>query len=135
MPKFLALALSGLFFLASQAAATPTTSASLLGQWGGDRAHMSFTANGAQLDLECAAGNIAGPVRLSRDGRFDTLGRFEQLRGGPQRVDDQPQATQARYAGRLEGKTLTLQVWPVAGEAPLEFKLRKGVQVKMVRCY
>ena len=131
---FWSVGLVNALFMAWSAWAAPAANAVLLGQWGGDRALLTFTAEGTQLDLECATGTIQGPVQLASDGRFDTVGTFEQLRGGPQREDAKPDPAKARYVGRLEAGTLTLQVWP-AGEAPLVFRLRKGVQVKMVRCY
>lgn len=128
--------LGGLALLAGlTGGAGAAPAAALEGQWGGDRAQLSFHAGGAELDLECAKGSIPGPLKLGVEGRFDTTGTFEQLRGGPQRVDAQPASSQARYAGELRGQVLTLQVWPNASDAPLVFKLRKGATVKLVRCY
>ena len=114
------------------ACASPLPDPSLEGRWGGDRAQLTVVEGQGQLSMECGGGSIKGPIKLNADGRFEALGYFEQQRPGPQRADETPAG--ARYAGHLQGQSLTLQVWSTAGAPPLVLHLRKGVQAKMVRC-
>lgn len=107
----------------------------LEGQWGGDRMQFTVHQGKGTVDLECARGTVNGPIKLSTKAQFEAKGSFELLRGGPQRVDEVPTPATARYAGTLVGQTLRLEVWPAPGEPVQVFNLRKGVQVKMLRCY
>ncbi len=132
MNKAKAVVLLGSLVMNLSACAGPAPKHLPEGQWGGDRVRFTVSEGMGRLDLECAGGTIPGPIQLDADGRFQASGHFEAQRGGPQRADETPPV--ARYAGELKGPLLSLQVWPVAGQAPLEFKLRKDAPTKMVRC-
>jgi hypothetical protein len=115
--------------------ASPPLEQSLEGRWGGDRMVLTIHQGAGTVDLECASGTIQGPIKLTAKGRFEAKGSFEQSRGGPQRVEEAPSAATARYTGTLKGHALKLEVLPAPGEPVQVFNLRKGAQVKMVRCF
>lgn len=106
----------------------------LVGLWGGDRMRLTIEAGGANLQADCATGRIAGPIELSPAGTFAATGVFEQHRPGPQRADTNAAPPGARYSGEVKGDTMTLSILPEGASTPLSFELRKGVDVKLVRC-
>lgn len=105
------------------------------GAWGGDRLRLVVDAKGSgRVELDCAGGEIAGPLVVSEKGSFTASGTFEQYRSGPQRGDEPAAVTKARYEGTIQGTTMTLSIWPEGASAPQIFKLQKGAAVKLVRC-
>ena len=126
--------LGGLVMNATLALGAPAAGA-IEGAWGGERLRLVVDAKGSgRVELECAAGAIAGPLVLREKGTFTAPGTFEQFRSGPQRADEAAAVTKARYEGSVEDGTMTLSIWPEGASKPQVFKLRKGVAVKLVRC-
>ena len=80
------------------------------GSWGGDGIALTVTDAGARLEFDCATGEIPTPLTVDADGRLAVDGVFVREHGGPAREDEAPDRHPARYAGRLEGTTLTLDV-------------------------
>ena len=108
--------------------------ASLTGQWGGDRANLTIDAKGAQIEMDCAHGSFAAPLKLDRTGRFTGAGVLVTHRPGPSRIDAPDPHHTAVYSGKLTGSTLMLSI-KVAGEAtPQQFRLVKDARVKLHRC-
>jgi hypothetical protein len=79
------------------------------GQWGGQHAGMEVTETGAELEFDCAHGRIDQAIALSEAGRFDVRGTYAPERPGPRREDDNTART-VRYAGQVDGKTMTLAI-------------------------
>jgi hypothetical protein len=80
------------------------------GTWGGQHISLDVTSDGARLEFDCANGQINQPVMLDGNNAFDVAGVYVQERGGPVRIDEQPNGQPARYSGRVEGQTLTLTI-------------------------
>src|SRR5215472_2679783 len=59
-----------------------------VGSWGGQHASLQVSDNGARLELDCAHGEISGPVRK----------------------DENSSAQSARYIGHIDGDTMTLKI-------------------------
>ncbi|HEX9670781.1 MAG TPA: hypothetical protein VGC93_15015 [Thermoanaerobaculia bacterium] len=129
--------LSGLALLAacgSAAAAGREQRTAPTGTWGGDHVLLEVTAGGAALELDCAHGTVEGPIRLDGEGRFDVGGTFVQERGGPVR-EGQENARPARYAGRVEGQTMTLTIAVGDGGDTLgPFELVRGRGPRLTKC-
>ena len=108
--------------------------AALEGRWGGDRLQLVLNASGGRVQMDCASGTIAGPLKPDAAGGFAATGTFEQHRPGPQRADDAQAAAKARYTGEVKDSAMTLTIEAEGAAAPQVFHLRRGEAVKMVRC-
>jgi hypothetical protein len=80
------------------------------GRWGGTGISIQVDSSGAKLEFDCAHGTIDAPLLLDSDGRFDLSGTFVPERPGPVRMGQEEKSEPARYSGRLDGETLTLEV-------------------------
>ena len=81
-----------------------------LGPWGGRGISLDVAANGVRIEYDCANGDITGRIATDREGRCDARGTFVRERGGPQREGDEARAQPARYAGLIDGSSMTLTV-------------------------
>ncbi len=109
----------------------------LIGIWGGQRLRLVLDGSGGRLEADCASGTISGPVRPGADGRFVARGRFENHAAGPQAGDVVTAVSTAdstRFSGGVEGERMWLEILPDGAGTPQRFELRRGVQVKRVRC-
>ncbi len=105
-----------------------------LGAWGGDHILLEVAAGGATVEFDCAHGAVEGAIRLDSQGRFDVTGTYVQERGGPVR-EGQEDARPARYAGRVEGKTMTLTIAVGDGGETLgPFELVHGRSARLTKC-
>jgi len=80
------------------------------GVWGGAHLRLSVSGEAAQLEFDCAHGEISVPFLLDAEGRFDLAGTYTREGPGPIRIGREPTARPARYAGRVEGQRMTLSV-------------------------
>jgi len=107
----------------------------LAGSWGGEHIGITFTAQGASIEYDCAQGTIDGPVVPDGQGRFEATGTHTAEHGGPVRQGEEPEARPARYKGKLNGKTLTLTVILTdSGENAGTFTLTLGATPRLVKC-
>jgi hypothetical protein len=97
---------------------------------------MIITESGADLEWDCAAGQITEPFETAEDGTFDLPGTYTPGSGGPVNEDDPPRARQARYFGtkfQLTRITLTVEV-PESDLTLGPYFLRLGQGVTLRRC-
>ncbi len=95
-----------------------------------------FTSSGADLEWDCAVGQITEPFETAEDGSFDLEGTYTPGSGGPVREDDPPVALAARYTGtqtQLSRITLTVEV-PESEITLGPYALRLGQGVVLHRC-
>ena len=105
------------------------------GTWGGDHLSLEVMDRGAQADFDCAHGSIDEPVTLDSDGRFDAKGSYAPEGPGPQREDQSGQGRPARYAGRVQGSTMTITISLIeSGETVGPFTLTRGKTPKLTKC-
>lgn len=105
------------------------------GTWGGPHVQMDVERDGARLEFDCAHGATDGPLALGNDGRFDLKGYFVAERGGPVRAGHQEKRLPARYTGRVDGKTMTLDVTLTeAGDHIGTFTLTHGQAARLMKC-
>lgn len=80
------------------------------GDWGGIGISLVATEQGAQLELDCALGEISGPLVLDPEGGFSINGTFTAEHGGPVREDEMLESEPATYAGVVDGDQMTLTI-------------------------
>lgn len=96
---------------------------------------LTVTATGAEADFDCAHGAIAGAISLDRSGRFDAAGTYTPERPGPQREGDVAQPQPARYAGRVQGSTMTVTITITGSRDVLgPFTLVQGQSPRITKC-
>jgi hypothetical protein len=80
------------------------------GTWGGDHISLEVTAEGGQVEYDCAHGTIDQKIVPGARGRFDLRGTHVREHGGPVRRDETPNSHPARFVGEIKGDTMTLTV-------------------------
>ncbi len=80
------------------------------GTWGGEHILLQVSDKGAEVEFDCAHGQITQPMAVNQHGDFDVPGTFTAEHGGPVRRDEPASVNQARYSGHVEGDTLSLTV-------------------------
>ncbi len=70
---------------------------------------MQVLEKGAQLEFDCAAGEITEPLTIDGNGDFDVHGTYAAEHPGPTTRDDDAGAA-AHYRGHVEGDTMTLKI-------------------------
>jgi hypothetical protein len=105
------------------------------GVWGGDHVRFEVTDAGASVEHDCAHAEIAQPVALDSEGRFDAKAEYVVERGGPIRRDAPPATRPARYSGRVKGDTLTLTVTLTdTDEDAGTYTLTRGSRGRIMKC-
>lgn len=100
---------------------------------------LTVTATGAEIEFDCAHGDISRPIALDAEGRFEAEGSFVR-EGGPISVPANGNFSEkrisARYRGRVEGEAMSLTVTLAAGNTLIgEFTLIKGKPPFLTKCY
>lgn len=80
------------------------------GTWGGEHVGLTVTDTGAHVEFDCASGDITQPLALDARGNLSVEGVYVREHGGPIQVGEVPDRKPARYAGRVAGTTLTIDV-------------------------
>ena len=103
--------------------------------WGGPHVRLVITSKGAEVEFDCAHGEIKAPVKGDAQGRFDLPGTFVRERGGPIRSDDAATGEPARYSGRIEGDKMTLTLTLADSNQKLDdFTLTRGSDGRLWKC-
>ncbi len=103
------------------------------GTWGGEHVGLAVTETGAHVEFDCASGDISEPLTVDGSGQFAVDGVYVQEHPGPVRVGEEPEKRPARYAGTLDGRTMTLAVTlkesnEVVGTFALSYGAASGVR-------
>lgn len=107
----------------------------ITGGWGGNHIGLTATADSSQIEYDCAAGSIQGPIVLDSGGRFTALGSHTIGHGGPVRMDEVPDVHAARYEGRVRGNTMELRVVLTDRNQEIgTFRLERNAQPMVMRC-
>ena len=131
----LAMIWIGMIWIGCVAAeAGKSNSEPLTGSWGGEHIGVTFTAQGASIEYDCAQGTIDGPVIPDGEGRFEAKGTHTAEHGGPVREGEQEEGRPARYRGQVKGGSLKLTVALSSGEEIGTFLLSRDVQPRLTRC-
>lgn len=99
-------------------------------QWGGAHAMLSVMDDGtARAEFDCAIGSIPGPLMIDGDGSFEWAGEL-QTEVGPTSPP-----MEATYRGRVEGRTMTLEVEvPELDTTQGPFTLEAGAEGLLRKC-
>jgi len=104
------------------------------GDWGGEHIGLTVAQKGATLEYDCAHGTIEEPL-VATEGRFTALGTHTREHGGPVREGELAETHPARYEGRIDGETMTLEVTLTdSGEKLGTFKLVRGQSPRVFKC-
>ena len=102
--------------------------------WGGMHVRLVIKASGAEVEFDCAHGEITEPFKTDRQGRFDLSGTFIR-EGGPTRLDESESGEPARYSGKVTGATMTLVVTLTDSNQKLDaLSLRRGNPGRLRKC-
>jgi hypothetical protein len=106
-----------------------------LGLWGGNHIAMTVTDSVTHVELDCAHGDISGPLTVNADDQFKADGSFVREHGGPIRSGEPADMHPARYTGirRVETITLTIQVTDT-NEVVGTFSLKQGEAGRVLKC-
>ena len=126
------LALSAVLLPAGMQAA-PDAGSVASGTWGGEHIVLEVSEKGAEVELDCAHGEVTQHITLGKHGDFDVAGTFSPEHGGPVRRDENPRPAPARYFGRVEGDTMNLTV-TVGKEKVGDFTLTRGSRPNVTKC-
>ena len=111
------------------------TGPKISGQWGGPHIDLVTTDSGAAIKYDCAHGRITEAVLPDVFGAFVARGVHVREHGGPIREGEIPDQHPARYAGRIEGNTMTLTVTLTDSATTLgTFTLVRGAAGQVFKC-
>jgi hypothetical protein len=122
--------------IASGLACGPTrpSGAIALGAWAGDHVSLTVGEAGAIVEFDCAHGTLDGQLRLDQNGAFNVAGTFVR-EGGPVRLDPPPLIIPARYAGVVEGGSMTLTVTTTDQPQLIgPYSLKLGGTPRLMKC-
>jgi hypothetical protein len=125
-------ALSGVLFQAG-ARAAPDAGAVATGAWGGEHIVLKVRDKGADVEFDCAHGQVAQPITLDKHGDFDAGGTFTPEHGGPVRRDENTPSASARYSGHVDGDTMSLTV-TLGTEKVGTYTLVRGSRPRLTKC-
>ena len=105
------------------------------GAWVGNHIAMTVTDSVTHVELDCAHGDISGPLTANADDQFNADGTFVREHGGPIRAGEPADTRPARYTGirRVDTITLTIQLTDT-NEVVGTFGLRQGEAGRVVKC-
>jgi len=103
------------------------------GTWGGDHITADVSDKGAEIEFDCANGQIQEPIQTDSDGAFDVKGTYKAEHGGPVR-DDEPGPAPVRYRGTIQGDTMTLSIVRSDDDTVGPFTLTHGREVMLHKC-
>ena len=103
------------------------------GSWGGEHISLEVSDKGAELELDCAHGQITHPIKLDKNHVFDVAGTFTPEHGGPIRRDENTQPATARYSGHIDGDSMSLKV-TLSNENVEVYTLARGSRGRLTKC-
>jgi len=115
--------------------AAPDASSVATGAWGGQHITLEVSEKGAEVELDCAHGEVTQPITLDGHGDFDVAGTFSPEHGGPVRRDENTEPASARYLGHVEGDTMRLTVTVGKEKEKVgDFTLTRGARPNITKC-
>jgi len=116
----------------STAAVIASAQSSRNSYWGGEHVRMTMTPTGAQLEFDCATGNILEPLPLDSGVEFKLKGNYIPEHGGPIRKGEQSRASEAVYSGRIDGGKMYLTL--TISDNQQTFVLERGQSGRIMKC-
>jgi hypothetical protein len=101
--------------------------------WGGNHVRLIIKPAGADLEFDCATGQLTQELKPDTDGNFDVPGTFS-TEGGPTRLDPS-QGRKVRYVGRIKQNSMTFQIhFDGSDETSETFTLTRGSEGRLRKC-
>jgi hypothetical protein len=129
----LALASYSVWLHAASTRAATDTNTVATGAWGGEHVILQVSKNGAEVEFDCAHGQITQAIALDKRGGFDVPGTFTPDHGGPVRRDEITSPSPARYSGHVHGDAMSLTV-TVGKEEVGTFSLTRNSHPNLRKC-
>ena len=106
------------------------------GVWGGEHIRIEVSANGADIEFDCATGTISQPLVLDSQGRFKLQGTYKADTPAPAAADggSTGSGVTVTYTGTLSGSSLRLEVSIEGQDMPRTFDLVQGDQGHLAKC-
>lgn len=105
------------------------------GVWNGEHVSLEVKEDGATVEFDCAHGSIKQVVSLDKAGRFSVRGTFAFEQGGAVTPGGAGSDRPARFAGRVEGKKMSLTVTLTDNNQTIDtFSLTNGGVYKVTKC-
>ena len=102
--------------------------------WGGNHVRMQVRRGGADLEFDCAQGQLTEELKTDADGNFDVEGTFAR-EGGPTRIDEKATGRPARYVGRITQNSMTFQIhFKDSNQTSEVFTLTRGSEGRLWKC-
>lgn len=103
-------------------------------KWGGDHVSLVTKPGGADLEFDCAHGEISVEVKTDSEGNFDLAGTLSR-EGGPTRLGEDSEGQPVRYVGRIIQDTMTFRIHYRGNDQPSEvFTLKRGTDGRLRKC-
>ena len=107
----------------------------ITGEWSGQHITLKITAQGADVEYDCAHGSITQKIIADKKNRFTVAGTYVEEHGGPVRADAPTEGVAVRYIGQVSGKKMTLTVKRKDNGAIVgTFTLLHGQESLLVKC-
>src|SRR5438034_10632137 len=120
---------------ATSSVVRPDSTRVAAGLWGGEHVGLTVTNTGGHVEFDCASGQISQPLMLDSVGRFSVEGIYVQERPGPVRIEDEPERKAASYSGRVDGKSMALNVTLVESTQDVgSFTLTYDAEPRVRKC-
>ncbi|HKP47626.1 MAG TPA: hypothetical protein VJT50_13585 [Pyrinomonadaceae bacterium] len=104
------------------------------GTWGGQHIHIEITNGAAQIEYDCAHGEISGPLTIDRRGNFSWHGYYTREAPGPIRLGKNPPRLAATYSGTITDDAMSLTVTLADGQQLDSFTLKRGATGRITKC-
>lgn len=106
----------------------------LKGVWGGDHISMEVSDGGAEINYDCAHGNITERIVVDRDGQFTAKGTHSREHPGPIR-EGENSTEPATYSGKIDGDLMNLTVTLTRSQESVgTFTLTRGKSGRVRKC-
>jgi hypothetical protein len=105
------------------------------GTWGGEHISLEVTDQGGRVEYDCAHGTVDQRIVPDARGRFEVRGTHVREHGGPVRRGETEDSHPARFAGEIQGDTMTLTVTESdTKEVVGTFTLVFGQRPRVMKC-
>lgn len=103
-------------------------------KWGARGISLQMTAEGANVEFDCAQGRIFQPIQPNASGEFSLAGTYTAQRGGPVQKNSTSTGVPATYKGTINGATMNLQIILSDGSQLPPFTLTRGSAGRLIKC-
>ena len=78
--------------------------------WGAQGINLTISDKGANVEYDCAVGEIKEKILIDAQGNFSVTGSYTPLSGGPVHIDKPDPVHSVRFEGKIDDNKMTLKV-------------------------